>query len=51
LIGTFEKPIVRLPGSGGANDIASSANQVFIIMYHEKKRFVEKVDFLTSPVI
>jgi len=49
LIGTFEKPIVRLPGSGGANDIASSANQVFIIMYHEKKRFVEKVDFLTSP--
>ncbi len=49
LVGTFEKPIVRLPGSGGANDIASSANQVFIIMYHEKKRFVEKVDFLTSP--
>lgn len=49
LIGTREKPIVRLPGSGGANDIASSANQVFIIIYHEKKRFVPKVDYLTSP--
>ena len=49
LVGTFEKPIVRLPGSGGANDIASSANEVYIIMYHEKKRFVERVDFLTSP--
>ncbi|MBI2317844.1 MAG: 3-oxoadipate--succinyl-CoA transferase subunit B [Betaproteobacteria bacterium] len=49
LVGTFEKPIVRLPGSGGANDIASSANAVYIVMYHEKKRFVEKVDFLTSP--
>ena len=49
LIGTFQKPVVRLPGSGGANDIASSANRVFIISYHEKKRFVDKVDFLTSP--
>ena len=49
VLGTVEKPIVRLPGSGGANDIASSANRVFIISYHEKKRFVEKVDFITSP--
>ena len=49
VIGTLEKPIVRLPGSGGANDIASSANRVFIISYHEKRRFVEKVDFITSP--
>ncbi len=40
---------MRLPGSGGANDIASSANRVFIIIYHEIKRFVEKVDYLTSP--
>ena len=48
-IGTLEKPKVRLPGSGGANDIASSANRVFIISYHEKRRFVEKVDFVTSP--
>lgn len=49
VVGTLQKPIVRLPGSGGANDIASSANRVFIISYHEKKRFVEKVDFCTSP--
>lgn len=49
VIGTLQKPSVRLPGSGGANDIASSANKVFIISYHERRRFVEKVDFLTSP--
>lgn len=49
LIGTFQKPVIRLPGSGGANDIASSANRLFIISYHEKKRFVDKVDFVTSP--
>lgn len=48
-IGPLENPKVRLPGSGGANDIASSANRVFIISYHEKRRFVEKVDFVTSP--
>ena len=48
-IGTLEKPKVRLPGSGGANDIASLANRIFIISYHEERRFVEKVDFLTSP--
>ncbi|MDA2933420.1 3-oxoadipate--succinyl-CoA transferase subunit B [Acidobacteria bacterium AH-259-D05] len=48
-IGTPEKPKVRLPGSGGANDIASSANKVFIISYHEKRRFVGKVDYVTSP--
>jgi glutaconate CoA-transferase subunit B len=49
VIGTLQNPSVRLPGSGGANDIASSANKVFIISYHERRRFVEKVDFITSP--
>jgi glutaconate CoA-transferase subunit B len=48
-IGPVENPKIRLPGSGGANDIASSANQVFIISYHEKRRFVERVDYVTSP--
>lgn len=48
-IGPIEKPVMRLPGSGGANDIASSANQIFVISYHEKRRFVERVDFVTSP--
>jgi glutaconate CoA-transferase subunit B len=49
LIGDIEKPKVRLPGSGGANDIASSATRVIISVIHERRRFVEKVDFVTSP--
>lgn len=49
LIGSLENPRVRLPGSGGANDIASSATRVIISVTHEKRRFVEKVDFITSP--
>jgi glutaconate CoA-transferase subunit B len=40
---------VRLPGSGGANDIASSARRTIIIMRLEKKRFLNKIDYLTSP--
>ncbi len=39
----------RLPGSGGASDIASSAQKTIITMPLDKRRFVEKVDFLTSP--
>jgi len=49
LIGSVEKPKVRFPGSGGANDIASSATRVIISVIHEKRRFVDKVDFVTSP--
>jgi len=49
LIGSIESPKVRFPGSGGANDIASSASRVIISLTHEKRRFVEKVDFITSP--
>ena len=48
-IGDFRKPAVRLPGSGGANDIASLSTRVIIMCAHEKRRFVEKVDFVTSP--
>lgn len=40
---------VRLPGSGGACDIASLAKKVLIIMNHEKHRFVERVNYITSP--
>jgi glutaconate CoA-transferase subunit B len=40
---------VRLPGSGGAADIASFARHTVIIMSHEKRRFQEKVSYLTSP--
>ncbi len=40
---------IRLPGSGGACDIASLAKKVLILMNHEKHRFVKKVNYLTSP--
>ena len=39
---------VRLPGSGGGNDI-SSLTQVIVAMKHERRRLVDKVDFITSP--
>ena len=41
--------VTRLPGSGGACDLASLAKRHIIIMKHEKRRFVEKVDYVTSP--
>jgi glutaconate CoA-transferase, subunit B len=47
-IGTPENPSVRLPGTGGGNDIASLARMI-VAMRHEKRRFVDKVDFITSP--
>ena len=40
---------MRFPGSGGACDASSLAYGVIIFMQHEKKRFVEKLDYLTSP--
>ncbi len=40
---------VRLPGSGGAPDIASLARRHVVIMAHERRRFVERVDYVTSP--
>jgi glutaconate CoA-transferase subunit B len=47
-IGDPAKPRTRLPGTGGGNDIASLA-QMIVAMKHEKRRFVEAVDFVTSP--
>ena len=47
-IGDPDEPKVRLPGTGGANDIASMT-KVIVAMRHEKRRFVERVDFITSP--
>lgn len=47
-IGSPSKPKVRLPGSGGGNDIAS-LTKLIVAMKHEKRRFVEQVDFVTSP--
>jgi len=48
-IGDFENPTVRLPGSGGGNDIVSSAKRIVIIMTHQKRKFVKKLHYLTSP--
>jgi glutaconate CoA-transferase subunit B len=48
LIGSPERPVTRLPGTGGGNDIAS-LTQMIVAMKHEKRRFVERVDFVTSP--
>jgi glutaconate CoA-transferase subunit B len=47
-IGDPAKPAVRLPGTGGGNDISSLASMI-VAMKHEKRRFVENVDFITSP--
>ena len=47
-IGDPARPKTRLPGTGGGNDIASLA-KIVVAMKHEKRRFVEKVDFITSP--
>jgi glutaconate CoA-transferase subunit B len=48
-IGDIAKPRVKLPGSGGAADIAAMAKRLVAIMNHQKRRFVEKVDYVTSP--
>jgi glutaconate CoA-transferase, subunit B len=47
-IGSPARPTTRLPGTGGGNDIAS-LTQMIVAMRHEKRRFVEHVDFVTSP--
>ncbi len=47
--GSYAHPKVRLPGSGGANDIASSCQRTVIMMRLQKGKFVNKVDFITSP--
>lgn len=49
VIGDYHRPKVRLPGTGGANDIASLCREVIIVTPHERRRFVERVDFVTSP--
>jgi glutaconate CoA-transferase subunit B len=49
VIGSIKAPRVRLPGSGGANDIITLCNEVLIVTQHEPRRFVERVDFITSP--
>jgi acyl CoA:acetate/3-ketoacid CoA transferase beta subunit len=49
VIGPYEKPKVRLPGSGGANDFGSLCWRTIILMRQDKQRFVERVDYITTP--
>jgi glutaconate CoA-transferase subunit B len=49
VIGPYEQPATRLPGSGGACEIAINARQVFVIMRQSRRSFVERIDFRTSP--
>jgi glutaconate CoA-transferase subunit B len=48
VVGSYEKPKVRLPGAGGAPEIATSCGEIFIIMAQGKRSFVDKLDFVTS---
>jgi glutaconate CoA-transferase subunit B len=48
VIGEYDAPTTRLPGSGGACEIAINARQVFVIMRQSKRSFVEAIDFRTS---
>jgi glutaconate CoA-transferase subunit B len=47
--GEYARPRVRLPGSGGANDLASLCWRILVVTNHDRRRFVEKLDFLTTP--
>jgi glutaconate CoA-transferase, subunit B len=48
VIGPYDRPKVRLPGSGGAPDIATHAREVFVVMKQTARAFVERLDFRTS---
>ncbi|WP_232661307.1 CoA-transferase subunit beta [Pseudonocardia sp. TRM90224] len=48
VIGEYDEPDVRLPGSGGAPEIAASCREVIVVMRHRLRAFVEQVDFVTS---
>jgi glutaconate CoA-transferase subunit B len=49
VIGEHENPKVRLPGSGGGNDVGSHCWRTIAVMRHDKRRFIGKVDFVTTP--
>jgi len=49
VIGNWDSPKVRLPGSGGANDFASFCWKMMVMTPQDKRRFVETLDFLTTP--
>lgn len=48
VLGSYERPTVRLPGAGGAPEISSLAKEVLIVVKQSKRTFVERLDFITS---
>jgi glutaconate CoA-transferase, subunit B len=48
VIGDYAKPTIRLPGAGGAPEIAASCGEVIVIVPHTRRTFVEKLDFVTT---
>jgi glutaconate CoA-transferase, subunit B len=48
VIGEYDEPLVRLPGSGGAPEIAASCREVIVVMRHRARAFVDQVDFVSS---
>jgi glutaconate CoA-transferase subunit B len=47
--GDYARPKVRLPGSGGANDLASLCRRILVVTNHDRRRFAAKLDFVTTP--
>src|ERR687887_971459 len=48
VIGPYDEPKVRLPGAGGAPEIAAASCEVYVLLRHSKRAFVEELDFVTS---
>jgi glutaconate CoA-transferase subunit B len=48
VIGDYDRPVTRLPGAGGAPEIAASCGEVIVIVPHTRRTFVEKLDFVTT---
>jgi glutaconate CoA-transferase subunit B len=49
VLGPHDNPKVRLPGSGGANDVGSLSHKTILIMRQDKRKFAQKLDFITTP--
>jgi glutaconate CoA-transferase subunit B len=48
VVGRYETPTVRLPGAGGAPEIASNAGETFVMLRQNRRTFVDRLDFVTS---
>jgi glutaconate CoA-transferase, subunit B len=48
VIGPYDRPAVRLPGAGGAPEMAAACQRIFVVMPHSRRAFTERLDFLTS---